>query len=907
MSFGNISGLGLPDENSSSQQANFGINLYVDGALGSNSNPGTYDRPFRDIQFAIDMADDSVTPGHNNIFIFQGVYDENLYVNDSDSLTLSGLTGDPYKVIINGQGNDALSIKDGPKVELFNLRFMNGFDGIRAIGVDNLKLFNVVSDKNSDDGLEAIDTSFIHVGKSKFIGNYDDGAFLTNNQTTYIADSWFSGNGDNGIQLDNNGLVGLLSVYSNNNGFMNESNFATFGNGGSGVSAYDTETLIIRDGGYSNNDYNGIFLVDTQNADIQTDVVRENGFDGLGSYAAQDMFVAGGHYEQNGHDGIYFDDDYYEERFVAFAFEENGESQRAEVHGAVLRDNGDDGIEVDDISYLLMAGLDVRRNNDDGVNIDYVERADFYSSFLDDNGHDGAEFDDVEYVTVAAVTAINNGDDGLDVDQAMTTTVHGGIFSNNDEQGIDVDGFSQYETSAHIFGSTANDNGDHGVRLEYLNYGEVKWGGYRNNGRSGIEFNNVEDALAWYTFAERNDDQGLYFGGESESSFSHIRVVGGGFNHNGSDGVQIAALNDYYGEYNGEGEFFTSVDAQVHYVVARENYGHGLSVGSVINGFEQYTAQGYYGEISLSFDVEVLGGYFGFNEYDGISLNASADFGYYYNTSSTLDVYVADAVSEFNGGHGLLIRNESFGFEGPGEPQEPAYEGPNGGGGGSTSATIDRGFYGFNGNEGIHIDAVNVQSDPYGEYSSSESPIRLNYVVSKFNESHGLKIESGEIFSEIPGPPAAYMSEEESAPLVSIIGGNYSFNKHDGVNIRVGNEFENGGAYGYGSSQDSLYLQDVIAEFNEWSGLVISGEVPVLSGTAYNGGSFFGPDVHILRGSYTLNKRDGINLSFLGDVVLQYVVGIANGDDGLDSFNSASVDLGSSVFVANGDEDVVIV
>src|SRR5262245_30229799 len=60
--------------------------FFVNGATGSDANPGTAGLPFATIQKGVDAADGAA--GADTVFVYSGLYKEHVTVADDDPLTI---------------------------------------------------------------------------------------------------------------------------------------------------------------------------------------------------------------------------------------------------------------------------------------------------------------------------------------------------------------------------------------------------------------------------------------------------------------------------------------------------------------------------------------------------------------------------------------------------------------------------------------------------------------------------------------------------------------------------------------------------------------------------------------------------------------------------------------------------
>ncbi len=606
-------------------------NFWVDAALGSDSNSGGPGDPFQTIQRAINMSDEKVNPGENNIYINKGLYNEDLSIRDDDLLRLIGNTGNPYDVMITGSSDDAIYIDGGSRVELMYLRTFDSYQGIYAYDLDFLKLFKVVSDQNEYDGLYAENISTVQISFSDFMDNGDDGIDVYDASDVHVTHGFFGRNGDEGLEFYDNGLVAVSNISAVDNvddGFDSEnantvnitgSYFATNGddgadiedtyglkivasnfykndenglelydnssvqlivvnstengqspNGeflsassssyeffeGNGLSLYGSDYLKIQDGNYSRNNNDGAYIEETDQINLMYAFMKENGDDGVEADYFEYAAVRGGEYRANEDDGI----NMYGGRFESNGppqFQANiisfGNESDVSIVGGLFWDNGDEGIELDQLNSAYLRAVNAQRNGTDGigdgVDVDYTNDVRLLNSILLNNHDDGAEIDDVGVLYANHNVSKNNGGDGMDVDRGHELNIMGGVYSYNGEDGLDLDGddyFYDPLENVHVFWVDASRNEDDGLSVYEAEHVSVMGGVYLFNGESGLMFTDVDSVWSKDTVSQFNGADGMtIFGGESgngflignEIGYTHVHIIRGNYSFNENDGL----------------------------------------------------------------------------------------------------------------------------------------------------------------------------------------------------------------------------------------------------------------------------------------------------------------------------------------------------------------------------------
>ena len=176
--------------------------IHVDNQLGNDSNPGTKDCPFKSVNYAISMANNS-----DIIEIHEGVYHENINIQNFENLTIRSSEGE--KVLFDG----TISITDD-----LNSNWNLDSDGLYQVelGTNAWQLF-----LNYEEQVPArwpnanfIDYSVLNITHNWAHGTIDSGGDYTNGelQDSGGVDETYLGLNESGI--DPVGAIAILNVGS---------------------------------------------------------------------------------------------------------------------------------------------------------------------------------------------------------------------------------------------------------------------------------------------------------------------------------------------------------------------------------------------------------------------------------------------------------------------------------------------------------------------------------------------------------------------------------------------------------------------------------------------------------------------------------------------------------------------
>ncbi len=532
--------------------------------------------------------------------------------------------------------------------------------------------------------------------------------------------------------------------------------------------------------------------------------------------------------------------------------------------------NVDDGLDAEYVSTVQINLSNFMDNGDDGVDVMESSQVFVTDGFFGRNSDEGLEFVDNGSIAATNISAVENGDDGFDSEGASTVNITGSYFGDNGDDGGDIEG----SEALKIVASTFHNNYENG--LELIDNDSVQLIVVRStdNGQFSVPTLNFEP-----------DDE--FFDGNGVSAFGsdYILIQDGTYAGNYNDGAYIEEvdhidLNYAFMKENGD----DGADAEefgwasVRGGQYRNNDDDGIDMyGGLFENGEPPEFQAplpniiSYGNLS---DVSIIGGLYWDNKDQGIELellnsayvlavdaqrNGTDGRGDGVDIDYTNDVRLLSSVMLDNQDDGasfdyigVLHANHNVSKNNLEDGLDVDF---------GHELNIFGGVYSYNGEDGLDLD---------GDYYDPIEKVHAFWVDASNNVGDGLDVYA--------------------AQHVSVMGGVYLFNGESGLMF---------------NDVGSIWSKDTVSQFNGSNGMFIEGGD---NGNGFVLGTEISfTDVHIIRGNYSFNENDGLLMLDVGNVMLEFVFGSNNEDDGLEVLGAFSVDLGGSTFVANGDQDVNIV
>ncbi len=891
----------LPNDNQEPQHFPGVKNFFVNGGVGSDAYDGSRNNPFATIGRAIMAAED--WSGKNNVIVDPGNYHESLTIEDFGGIMIRGRQINGEKVNINSAGDFGLNIKGGSTVDLRNLNFRYGSTGIYATDLEHLKIHNVLSNQHSSFGLSVDSVENVHVSASTFSNNGATGARVAYVDHLKIFDTYLQSNAHNGAAVFESSNAELTKVYASSNGLMNSEILddgpqAAVFDSGYGIAASGNESVVIRRSHLRQNELDGGHFVDNGNVALYTVNAYENLHNGIGGHGNMSVIVRDGQYRDNDENGVEING--YSGR-AALGLSEPVDFALRVIGGSFL-DNGDEGLYAENLDSVNLRGLNVQRNENDGVDVVESRKLYFNGIYTAWNGDDGVDLDDVYSATLNNVTAINNYGDGLDVDGAHQVDTSGGDYSRNQEDGLDIDDVQKRVNIRHAIAAA---NQRSGLTIDRANTGAIVGGRFNSNQQNGIWLNDVgrmtvKNATGydngWNGFLSTavNEKEQLSTAQYEENGhqyyFGGLDVSQSFFNHNGQNGFQVDAIgivqNEVSGLYGGNSvyQFYLNLDR----VIAKKNDGSGVVIGGEPGNATNGNYQRSNGHIEI--DVDFNFGYFGHNGGDGIRMSTGASLTHGYDIYG--DVNLFRSIAESNGGNGVsanLTGNRGQN-DNPSDAQSLVANGDHHDYG-NLNLNLERAVLNGNDYDGIRVSALGT-TDEGGDngFGGSFPTVTADHVIANRNGQHGLNYYYERIANDVRELPAAqaFQPVYEELPLIHVIGGTYNNNEYDGLNVDIQTN-----SYGNGSIGYTSWFDDVSAISNGRNGLSSSA----------HGSEPYAPDysvrTYINGGHFNANTGDGLFIYEMGGAYLNGVHGIANKDNGIETIDVGTLELGDSTFVAN--------
>jgi parallel beta-helix repeat protein len=302
--------------------------------------------------------------------------------------------------------------------------FGNRDDGIEVINGNGITIqANYVADNGrpnpsvggDNNGIEIIGSLNVDIGEDG-LGNYivrnaDDGVDIQGSQFVAVVDNEIAFSGDDGICIADGSADILI-----------EGNWI-HDNATRGVDVSDGFRVTITDNLIENNGSDGIYFGDSRDALVSFNIIRENGVDGVSFYLTNGV-IEGNEIYANETDGVYIEG---EDGLVS-------PDHQFEVLGNIIRDNGDDGVDVTigdfygedrhgEFGPSRIAGNTIELNDNNGV-----ELSDVRGVLV------GGEFpSDINFINL-------NGNAGVYATGIAEASVIGNEIDSNVNYGVEIDG-----------------------------------------------------------------------------------------------------------------------------------------------------------------------------------------------------------------------------------------------------------------------------------------------------------------------------------------------------------------------------------------------------------------------------------------------------------------------------------
>jgi parallel beta-helix repeat protein len=408
------------------------------------------------------------------------------------------------------------------------------------------------SHDTEDIGIHLQGVAGVTIDNIKII-NADTGIFLENSNGNTIQNSETSNSCSNGIHLDpsNNNLIRDNTITFNDlNGIFVEmstgntivDNFLDFNSGDGtpgttgqinlensdvngitrntlergedhGIRLFNSESNLIDDNILTDQDDDAIIVTTKGGSSDGNFIINNTVFqepfseDGIDIEGASFNTVTG-----NTLDGGYNDGGEEECDGDSTDGIEMSNSNNNIVNDNIVRNWGEEGVNLRDVSFSNFARNEVHHNCEDGFDLDDADDSDIGSdnnTFTDNNVHD-------------------NDDDGFDLDDhADNNTIEGNQVTNNGEIGISLEDESDGNI---ITGNTVLDNRDEGIQLEDSHNNIFTLNTISGSFDSGID---IEDHSTGNTFScntiTTNDDTGIEIENHSHQNKIFKNQIEGNF------------------------------------------------------------------------------------------------------------------------------------------------------------------------------------------------------------------------------------------------------------------------------------------------------------------------------------------------------------------------------------------
>ena len=205
--------------------------LYVDVTIGQDApSNGSADKPFKTISYALSKS--SCCCG-STIHIAPGTYNENPTI-DKDNIALKKKDGSTGDVIIDGGGQDVITIDAAQKVAIRGVIVQNGTDGISGKRGSAFEVSGTTVQDCTDEGIQVNENSTARILDSTVERSGDHGIGVFRSDIFLNGNMFCNNNSGHGIAITNNSnafITGALTSNNNRRGIFvwNSSSLETFG------------------------------------------------------------------------------------------------------------------------------------------------------------------------------------------------------------------------------------------------------------------------------------------------------------------------------------------------------------------------------------------------------------------------------------------------------------------------------------------------------------------------------------------------------------------------------------------------------------------------------------------------------------------------------------------------------
>ncbi|MEM9468887.1 MAG: right-handed parallel beta-helix repeat-containing protein [Pseudomonadota bacterium] len=439
-------------------------------------------------------------------------------------------------LVKDGKG-DAIKVDGGRNADIRRNTVQDmGFDGIEADDHNNVDIEDNIITRVGDNGIEIDDSNNANIIDNEITRASADGINVDGGDNAYITENEIRRSGADGIDVNDNDDVRIIDNLISGTGFSSSN--------GNGIEVSNSDDSKIKDNDVTGaltdgiNIFNsddaeitgneifgqatasvfrsgssiqgagrdGIHVEDSHSVVIDNNTVRgDSRFfrkDGLGA-GRHGIFVSGGNTRFSG-DGVqvtnnkvlgdsgfgHSTDSVGEDGIHVVNNNAGFFGTRPEISGNEVERTGDNGIFVDDSSFVLVDNNDVTRVDGNGIQVINSFSADITDNRISDTGDDGIDVENSAFVDVNDNVITDAGDDGIDVENSFDADVRRNIVTRTFGDGIEL---------TNSFGADIRNNrvfftGDDGIDIEGAAFVDVNDNIIAFVTNDGIEVHNSRDA-----------------------------------------------------------------------------------------------------------------------------------------------------------------------------------------------------------------------------------------------------------------------------------------------------------------------------------------------------------------------------------------------------------------------------
>ncbi len=565
--------------------------IYTGNATNTTLNNNNIDTTSNDGIEANSSANIQIT---NNMIGTDGGVDnigaEGIDVNNSPSADILGNT-----VTETGHNGISVNPSPGSIIDGNTITNV-GWDGIASLGSDDVQITNNTINGTVASGVAVIggsnnlvDTNDIdNTGRLGVYVGRGDGVVVNNNTIdnagtlgiwsgVHIEDTDGGTVTDNTINIASHDGINLGDPINfgvtGNTGLFTVDNNTIDNTGRDGVHAHSTDGVQVTNndigtnGGPGNIGDDGVHINGSNGALVQDNTINNTVDNGVEVNPSDDVVIADNIIDEIGGDGVQITDGKRNKVLRNTITDVTGNGIRVNGHEDLIvrkntiKDVGSDGISLVDIIGGLIKLNKIEKDDsanstgDEGIEVDDSSDIVITENTVKDTANDGIEATDVDGLDITLNKVRRAGTQGIEVDGGSTDVkIDDNIVTASDDEGIDVNDVH----GLRIRRNTVTDSGKEGIEVTNSTDAKIRKNIVTNSGTDGafdgIFVDNTPGVEVFQNIVTTATDDGIHVSGSNGATINENTVSdvdGNGIHVNPSSNVVIADNDIFHATENG--------------------------------------------------------------------------------------------------------------------------------------------------------------------------------------------------------------------------------------------------------------------------------------------------------------------------------------------------------------------